>query len=233
MLPTLLTHSPILGLVVTLVAYRLGEILVERFRLTYMPPLFISIVLIMLTINYTNLFTYKDYEIGGSIINFLLGPATIALSLPLFRQWKTLKENSIIVLAGVLISTITGIVTIICCAKLFGASDEIIASLVPKSVTTPIAMDISATIGGLPSLTVACVILTGILGATIGHKVLALAGVKNNIAIGLAIGSSSHALGTSSCIPISAVQVAFGSLAIALVGIATAILAPIIFPLLK
>ena len=230
MMPEILLNSPLLGLTVTLIAYKLGERIVERFNLTFLPPLLTACAVLIAIINYTSLFTYKQYEVGGSIINFFLGPATIALALPLVNNFKILRENYKILLSGALIGTCAGIVSITLCAKFFGASETVIISLVPKSVTTPIAMDISAGLGGIPSLTAACVIFTGIFGAMCGHKILALVGVKNNIAIGLAIGASSHALGVSSCITKSGLQVAIGSVAIALVGIATAVLSA---PLLK
>lgn len=229
MIPDILLTSPLLGLTVTLIAYKFGERIVERFNITFLPPLLTACAILIAIINFTSLFTYEQYAIGGSIINFLLGPATIALALPLVRNFKVLCQHYKILLTGAVVGTLSGVISITLCAKFFGASDQVVLSLVPKSVTTPIAMDISAGLGGIPPLTAACVIFTGIFGAMCGHKILALAGVKNDIAIGLAIGASSHALGVSSCIPKSGLQVAIGSLAIALVGIATALLsAPVI-----
>lgn len=223
--------TPLLGLLLTVFTYKIGERLVEQFNLSFLPPPLTSCALIILMLTTTNLFTYEQYTVGGNIINFLLGPATIALSMPLVRNFQVLVKHYKILLIGILTGTLSGVASVIICAKLFGASKEVIFSLVPKSVTTPIAMDISANLGGIPPLTAACVITTGIFGAMCGHKVLSLIGVKNDISIGFAIGASSHAIGISSCIPISALQVAIGSLAIALVGIATAILAPTIVQL--
>jgi len=232
-MPDILLTSPLLGLAITIVAYRIGEYISERFNLTLLPPLLTSCVLIILAISYTGLFTYEQYQIGGDIINFLLGPATVALALPLVHNWAILKKHYAILLGGVFVGTCSGIISVIFLAKLFGASDQIALSLVPKSVTTAIAMGISANIGGIPALTAACVICTGIFGAMFGHKILTLIGVKNDIAIGLALGASSHGLGTSSCIPYGTLQVAIGSLAIALVGIATAIMSPILIAILN
>jgi len=231
-MPDMILTSPLLGLAVTIVAYRIGEYISERFNLTLLPPLLTSCTLIILAISYTGLFTYEQYQIGGSIINFLLGPATVALALPLVHNWTILKKHYAILIGGVFIGTCSGIISVILLSKLFGASEQITLSLVPKSVTTAIAMGISENIGGIPALTAACVICTGIFGAMFGHKILALIGVKNDIAIGLALGASSHGLGTSSCIPYGTLQVAIGSLAIALVGIATAIFSPIFVKLL-
>lgn len=232
MMPDILVNSPLLGLTVTLIAYKFGERIVERFNLTFLPPLLTACAILMAVISFTPLFTYEQYAIGGAIINFLLGPATVALALPLVRNFKILCQHYKILLSGALVGTLSGVISIILCARFFGASETIIISLIPKSVTTPIAMDISAGLGGIPPLTAACVIFTGIFGAMCGHRILALCGVKNDIAIGLAIGASSHALGVSTCISKSSLQVAIGSLAIALVGIATALLAGPIFKVL-
>ena len=117
--------------------------------------------------------------------------------------------------------------------KLFGASEQVLLSLIPKSVTTPIAMDISSAIGGIPALTAACVIFTGMLGATFNHKILEALKIKNNIAIGLSIGASSHGLGTSVCAGKNALQLAIGGASIGLTGIATSILAPILLPFME
>lgn len=217
-------NSPLLGLTVTLIAYKFGERIVERFNITFLPPLLTACAILIAVINFTHVFTYEQYAVGGSIINFLLGPATIALALPLVRNFKILRQHYKILLSGVLVGTLSGIISITLCAKLFGASHQVLLSLIPKSVTTPIAMDISAGLGGIPPLTAACVIFAGIFGAMCAHKILSICGVKRDIAIGLAIGASSHALGVSTCIPKSSLQVAIGSLAIALVGIATALL---------
>ncbi|HIU64110.1 MAG TPA: LrgB family protein [Candidatus Avacidaminococcus intestinavium] len=219
-------NSPLLGLVLTFFTYKIGERLVEKLNLNFLPPLLTSCALIIFLITFTGLFTYEQYALGGTMINFLLGPATIALALPLVRNFSVLVKHYKILFIGVLTGTLSGVISIIFFARLFGASEQVMFSLVPKSVTTPIAMEIASTLGGIPPLTAACVICTGIFGAMCGHKILAAIGVKNDISIGLALGASSHALGVSSCIPISALQVAIGSLAIALVGIATAIFAP-------
>lgn len=114
-----------------------------------------------------------------------------------------------------------------------GTSEQVLLSLIPKSITTPIAIDVSKTIGGIPALTTAAVIFTGMLGATFNHKLLRLLGIKNHLAAGLAIGASSHGLGTSVCANVSPIQLAIGGVAIALTGISTSILAPILLPILK
>lgn len=141
MMPDILVNSPLLGLTVTLIAYKFGERIVERFNLTFLPPLLTACAILMAIISFTPLFTYEQYAVGGSIINFLLGPATVALALPLVRNFKILCQHYKILLSGALIGTLSGVISIILCAKFFGASETIIISLIPKSVTAHRAED--------------------------------------------------------------------------------------------
>lgn len=232
-MPETILNAPLLGIGLTIFIYLVSEQISSRFSLTLLPPLVTASAILMLLINNFGVFTLDQYNIGAKFIHFLLGPATIALAVPLYKNRATLVKHYPILLIGVLIATVSGIVSIIFISKALGASEIVGLSLIPKSVTTPIAMDISKAIGGIPALTVACVIATGVFGSIIGHKLLKLVGVTNNIAIGLAMGASSHALGTSTCVKHSEVQVAIGSTAIGLVGIATAILAPILIVVCK
>lgn len=233
-LPEAFIHSPLFGIALTVVVYVLCEIIVERFELNIIPPFVLACPLIILFIFWQEPYiTYDDYELGAGFINFLLGPATVALALPLYNNRRIIKENLFVILSGIVVATVTGIVSIFACATFFGASDQVLLSLIPKSVTTPIAMDISAAIGGIPALTAACVIFTGMFGATINHKLLEALKIKNNIAIGLSIGASSHGLGTSVCASKNALQLAIGGASIGLTGIATSILAPVLIPILK
>ena len=232
MFPDSLLNSPLFGIGLTVILYALSEILVDRLSLRILPPFVPACVGIIALLVYTPGVEYKQYAAGAEFINFLLGPATIALALPLYKNRKIIQEKAVPILGGVTVATVA-IVLMYFSAKGLGASEKVLLSLIPKSVTTPIAIDVSKTIGGIPALTTAGVILTGMLGATFNHKLLKLLGIKNDIAAGLAIGASSHGLGTSACASVSPVQLAIGGVAIALTGIATSILAPILLPLLK
>ena len=225
--PEALLNSPMFGIGLTIIVYVFCELIVNRFELNIIPPFVLACPIIQ-----SPHITYEQYAAGANFINFLLGPATVALALPLHRNRQTLKNNLAVIVSGVVVATVIGIVSIFVCGKLFGASEQVLLSLIPKSVTTPIAMDISSVIGGIPSLTAACVIFTGMFGSTFNHKILSWLGFKNDIAIGLAIGASSHGLGTSACVNKSALQLAIGGVAIGLTGIATSILAPLLLPLL-
>ena len=229
LLPEAFIQSPLFGIALTVVVYVLCELIVDKFELNIVPPFVLACPMIILFIY---LITYDDYENGAGFINFLLGPATVALALPLYNNRHIIKDNLFVIASGIIVATVTGIVSIFVCGKIFGASDQVLLSMIPKSVTTPIAMDISSAIGGIPALTAACVIFTGMFGATINHKLLEALKIKNNIAIGLSIGASSHGLGTSVCASKSALQLAIGGASIGLTGIATSLLAPVLLPIL-
>mgnify|MGYP001777957752 CR=1 FL=1 len=233
LLPEAFIQSPLFGIALTVVVYVLCELIVDKFELNIVPPFVLACPMIILFIYLQEPYiTYDDYENGAGFINFLLGPATVALALPLYNNRHIIKDNLFVIASGIIVATVTGIVSIFVCGKIFGASDQVLLSMIPKSVTTPIAMDISSAIGGIPALTAACVIFTGMFGATINHKLLEALKVKNNIAIGLSIGASSHGLGTSVCASKNALQLAIGGASIGLTGIATSLLAPVLLPVL-
>ena len=233
LLPEAFIQSPLFGIALTVVVYVLCELIVDKFELNIVPPFVLACPMIILFIYFQEPYiTYDDYEKGAGFINFLLGPATVALALPLYNNRHIIKDNLFVIASGIIVATVTGIVSIFVCGKIFGASDQVLLSMIPKSVTTPIAMDISSAIGGIPALTAACVIFTGMFGATINHKLLEALKIKNNIAIGLSIGASSHGLGTSVCASKSALQLAIGGASIGLTGIATSLLAPVLLPVL-
>lgn len=233
LLPEAFIQSPLFGIALTVVVYVLCELIVDKFELNIVPPFVLACPMIILFIYLQEPYiTYDDYENGAGFINFLLGPATVALALPLYNNSRIIKDNLFVIASGIIVATVTGIVSIFVCGKIFGASDQVLLSMIPKSVTTPIAMDISSAIGGIPALTAACVIFTGMFGATINHKLLEALKIKNNIAIGLSIGASSHGLGTSVCASKNALQLAIGGASIGLTGIATSLLAPVLLPVL-
>ncbi len=233
MFPELLLNSPLFGLGLTLILYVAAEILVDRLKLSLIPPFVLACPAIILILLYTPNVTYAQYEAGASFINFLLGPATIALALPLYRNREAIKENAGIIALGIFVATVAAIFSIYFTGKFLGASEKVLISLMPKSVTMPIALEVVRNLDGIQPLTSAAVVFTGMLGATFNHKILKLLGIKHDLATGLAIGASSHGLGTSVCARISLVQLATGGIAIALTGVATSILVPLLFPILK
>ena len=171
-----------------------------------------------------------DYSLrkkkGGKYIEFWLKPAVVALGVPLYLQFEAIKKQALPILLSQLVGCLVGIVSVVFVASTLGATKEVIISLAPKSVTTPIAMEITAQMGGIPSLTAAVVVITGILGAMLGYKILQLGFVKNPVAQGISMGTAAHAVGTSASLEISARYGAFSSLGLILNGILTSILTP-------
>ncbi len=227
-----LAQKPLTGLTLTLCAYVVGDWLYEKSgRNPLLNPVPIAIILIA-GLLWTTGIPYKDYFEGAQFVHFLLGPATVALAVPLYQQLETLKESGPALLIGILVGSGTAAGCAYGFAYLGGASVQTLLSIAPKSVTAPIAMGISEQLGGLPSLTAVFVILTGITGAVLGPLVLNLTRIKDWRARGLAMGVAAHGLGTSRAFQVNAVAGAFAGLAMGLNGLATAILIPLIFAIL-
>jgi predicted murein hydrolase (TIGR00659 family) len=217
----------LLGCLFTVVVFYVGLQLQKRICSPLFNPTFFAIVVIIFFLQLFHI-PYEAYNVGGRWVGFFLGPATVALAVPIYRQREKLKTNLFPILTSILIGSIAGIISGVLMGVLMGGSREIIFSLVPKSVTTPIAMEISRAIGGIPPLTVGIVILSGIFGATLGPEILVRLGVKDPIAQGLGIGTAAHGLGTSRAVQEGEIVGAFSGLAMGVAGIITAFLAPLI-----
>lgn len=223
-----LAASPLMGLTATLLAYQGAHWLWRRGHMSpFLNPVMISVMAIGGFLTATGI-EYRTYFDGAQFVHFLLGPATVALAIPLYRQLRLLMRSLTAVLVGLVAGSITAIFTAMGCGWVLGASEQTIRSLAPKSVTAPIAMGLSDTIGGLPSLTAALVVLTGITGSVIGVWVLDMLKVRDERARGLAMGTASHGIGTARAIQMGEVTGAFSGLAMGLNGVATAILLPLL-----
>lgn len=194
-------------------------------------PILLTIALSILFLKLTGI-SYATYHEGGELIEFWLKPAVVALGVPLYLQLEMIKKQLLPILLSQLVGCLVGLVSVVLVAKGLGASPEVICSLAPKSVTTPIAMEVSSAMGGIPSLTAAVVVMVGLFGAVLGFKVLELGRVKSPIAQGLSMGTASHAIGTSAAMEISRKYGAYASLGLTLNGILTAVLAPMVLRLL-
>lgn len=223
-----LINSPVFAILVTFLIFNISSMIYKKFKLIFFNPVLLSITLIIFILKVINL-DYETYFKGARIISFFLGPSVVALGVPLYLQFEEIKKRGISIIISILSGSIVGISTAALTAKLLGASKEVVASIAPKSVTTPIAMGIAEKIGGIPSLTAAIVIATGVLGAVIGPAFLKLTKIKDKVAVGLAIGSASHGIGTARAFEEGQLEGATSSLAICLNGIATAIFTPLIF----
>lgn len=194
-------------------------------------PILITIIFIIGFLKLTGI-SYEVYAEGTSIIDFWLKPAIVALGVPLYMQLKSIRRQLMPVLMSQLAGCVVGIISVVITARLMGASDAVIISLAPKSVTTPIAMEVSGSLNGIPSLTAAIVIIVGLFGAVFGFKILQVGRVKSPIAQSISIGTASHAIGTSRAVEFGRIYGAYASLGLILNGLLTALLTPIVLRLM-
>lgn len=221
-----LAATPLLGLTATLLAYLLGYAIYRRSGFHPIAnPVAIAVALLVAVLTATGT-SYRVYFDGAQFIHFLLGPATVALAIPLYEQRDRIRRLGLPLAAGLLAGVLTALVTAVGVAWLLGASAETMRSLAPKSVTTPIAMGIAERIGGLPSLTATLVIATGMLGAMVARPVLEAIGVQDHAARGFALGTAAHGIGTARAFQVSEEMGAFSGLAMGLAALATSLLAP-------
>lgn len=222
-----LVHSEIFDLALVIGTYIAATLLYKKTHLSLLHPLLTSIFVIIVILEVLDI-EYESFQQGSHLIHFMLGPSVVALGYVLFEQMKYLKGNVVSILTSVFVGAIVGIISVIAIGKLMGADQSLIATLQPKSVTTPIAMGISEKNGGIPSLTAVIVVAVGIFGSIVGPAVMKVLGIESRIAKGLALGASSHGVGTAAAIQLGAVEGALSGLAIGLMGIMTAILVPVI-----
>lgn len=225
-----LAASPLLWLAATLVAYLIGVALHRAGGYTaLLNPVLLAIMLLVALLGLTGT-PYRTYFDGAQFIHFLLGPATVALALPLYEHAARVRRLFVPILAGLLAGSLTAVVTAVALTRLLGGSLETVRSMAPKSVTTPIAMGIAEKIGGLPALTAVLVIMTGIVGAVLGPALLKLLRVRDDSVQGLAIGVAAHGIGTARAFQISGLAGAFAGLAMGLNALLTAVLVPLLVP---
>ena len=213
-------------LVLVVGIYLLSIKLHLKIRFPLLNPVLITILvliglLIILDIPYT---TFKK---SSQMINFLLGPSVVALGYSLHKQIHYLKGNVVSVLTSITVGAVVGIASILLVGKLFGADQTLIASLAPKSVTTPIAMALSESNGGIPALTAVVVVVAGVMGSIIAPPIMNWLGIKSPIAKGIALGASSHGVGTATAIQMGAIEGALSGLAIGIMGTITSLLLPL------
>ena len=195
-------------------------------------PILIAIAIIIFFLLVMDI-PYEKYHEGAKMIEFWLKPAVVALGVPLYLQLSSIKQQFLPILTSQLMGCIAGIVSVVVISKLLGASDVVIMSLASKSVTTPIAMEVTQVLGGIPSLTAAIVVITGLIGAIIGFKTLSVSHVNNPMALGLSMGAASHALGTSAAMDRDQFVGAYASLGLTLNGIFTALLTPTVIDIIN
>lgn len=225
-----LAATPLLGLTVTLLAYLFAYWIYERARFNPLAnPVAIAVALLVALLTLTGT-PYRTYFEGAQFVHFLLGPATVALAVPLYDQRAKLRRLWLPLTLGLAAGVVTAIVSAVGIAWLLGASRETLLSLAPKSVTTPIAMGIAEKIGGLPSLTAVFVLLTGMTGAIIARPLLNLLRIEAHPTRGFAVGVAAHGIGTARAFQVSEEMGAFAGLAMGLTALVTAFIAPVLAP---
>ena len=218
-------------LALTFGLFFVAKLLQRKSGWVLMNPILITITLIIAFLKCFNII-YETYNEGGHLVEFWLKPAVVALGVPLYLQLELIKKQLVPIIISQLTGCLVGIVSVVIVARLFGASPEIICSLAPKSVTTPIAMEVSKATGGIPSLTAAVVVAVGLMGAIGGFKVLQVGRVGSPIAQGLSMGTATHAVGTATAMEVSSKYGAYASLGLTLNGILTSFFTPILLRVL-
>lgn len=212
------------GALVSLGAYEFGLLLKKKFKLAVFNPLLIAILCVIGVLSVFHA-DYESYYEGGKYISYLLTPATVCLAVPLYEQLALLKKHLKAVAAGILSGVLASLAGVLLLAKLFGLSHETYVTLLPKSITTAIGMGVSEELGGVVTITVAVIIITGVLGNMIGETVCRIFKIKEPVAKGLAYGTAAHAIGTAKAMELGQVEGAMSSLAIAVAGLLTVIAA--------
>lgn len=227
-----LVGSPLFGVTLTLVAYELATRFWERSgKHALLNPVLVALVLVGGTLELLGV-DYHDYMIGGQYVAFLLGPATVALAIPLYYEARRVREAALPVLLGIVLGSATSIGVAYGVARGLGADEQLALSMAPKAATTPVSIALSESVGGAPSLTAVFTILAGVLGAVAGPAVLSLLGIRDVRVRGLALGAVSHGIGTSRALQENSTEGAFSGLAMGLNALATALLLPLLLALL-
>lgn len=219
------------GVFISLFAYLIGMKLKKKFRWPVLNPLLVAIILVIAFLKATGI-SYTDYNTGASYISYFLTPSTVCLAIPLYKQLELLKKNLTAVAAAITAGVIGSVVSVYVMSMIFRLEHVHYVSLLPKSITTAIGMGVSEEAGGIVTMTIVSIILTGILGNIVADGWFKLVGIKEPIAKGLALGTSAHAIGTAKALELGEVEGAMSSLSIAVAGLMTVVAVPIMSGLL-
>lgn len=222
-----LTSSPLFGLTLTLAAYALGRWAHRRTGNPVLQPVLVAVVVIGGVLLLTDV-SYDDYLRGGSFVGFWLGPATVALALPLHHEWHLVRRAAMPLLTGIVAGALVSICSAVLVTRVTGGSRLLQLTMAPKAATTPVSIALSDQVGGIPELTAVLTIVAGITGAVAGPWLLDLLRVRDPRARGLALGAASHGIGTSRALQESRVEGAFSALSMALSALATSVLVPVV-----
>ena len=221
----ILAESVFFGIVLSLGAYKIGVEIQKKYKKIFLNPLLIAIIIIISILLITGI-KYETFQKGASYLSYFLTPVTVCLAVPLYKQLEVLKKNVSAILISIFLGCLSHAGILVAITAAFRMEDQLLFSLMPKSITTAIALGVTNEIGGIQGITVIGVMVAGISGAVVGPTLLNLFGVKDPIAQGLALGSSAHAIGTSKAVDLGEVQAAMSSLAIVVTGIMTVVIVP-------
>lgn len=226
MLSEYMGQTMFFGCLLSIVCFWIAKKISKKLKWTICNPILIASILVVLVLTVFQI-EITDYERSASVLSKLLTPATISLAVPMYRQLELLKKNIVAIVLSIFSGILAGCLTVIGVAKIFAVSDELTRSLMPKSITTAIAMGVSEEIGGNPTLTVGIVVFTGILGAIILKAVCKIFAITHPISVGLACGNAAHAIGTTKALEIGEIEGAMSSLSIVVAGVITVLVVPI------
>ena len=210
------------GVTISLLAYMFGSVLKKKLKIAILNPLLVSIIVTIVVLVVADV-DYDVYNEGAKYLSWFLTPATVCLAIPLYEQWELLKHNYKAVLGGIFAGVITSLTTVLVLCKVMGLSHKDYVTLLPKSITTAIGMGVSEELGGIVTITVAVIIITGVLGNMLAEVVYKIAKIEEPIARGLGLGTSAHAIGTAKAMELGPVEGAMSSLAIAVAGFLTVV----------
>ena len=220
-------NTQLFGLVTILAFYNIGLFIQKKAKKPIFNGLLICIILIILFLKITNI-PYESFKVGADIMNFMLGPVTVVLAVPLYRQFDLFKKHFKEILIGIVVGVVTSFIIITIIGKLTLTNNEIVYSILPKSITTPMGISLVNALGGVESITVVCIIATGIFGNILGDLVLKIGKITHPVSKGIALGTAAHAMGTSKALEMGEVEGAMSSLSIGICGVLTVMLVPIL-----
>ena len=228
----IISNNMFFGIFISLIAFEIGLFIYKKTKLPIFNTLLTATILIICFLKIFNI-DFDTYNNGGQFINIFLGPATIVLAVPLYKKLNLLKENFLPIFSGILVGSLVSVLSVISIATFLGLDNSLTVSLLSKSVTTPIGIEITNSLGGSSSITVLAIVLSGIIGAIVGPTVFKVLKINNPISRGVSLGTASHAVGTSKALEIGEQEGAMSSLSIGVAGIVTVFLAPLCYSLLS
>ena len=228
----IISNNMFFGIFISLIAFEIGLFIYKKTKLPIFNPLLTATILIIYFLKIFNI-DFDTYNNGGQFINIFLGPATIVLAVQLYKKLNLLKENFLPIFSGILVGSLVSVLSVISIATFLGLDNSLTVSLLSKSVTTPIGIEITNSLGGSSSITVLAIVLSGIIGAIVGPTVFKVLKINNPISRGVSLGTASHAVGTSKALEIGEQEGAMSSLSIGVAGIVTVFLAPLCYSLLS